>query len=195
VWLISYATTKLDYDRTAILTANAALSLSDIPMILAFGLLSDYVGRRKMFLTGMAGLAFFAVPYFMLVSTSNIWLFMLGSLIVQACRCAVYGPQSAYFAEQFSTRMRYSGCSLAYQFAAIIGGMAPLVCTTLIALTGNLYSVTAFVIAIALVSLTCSYFMTETLRSGLRSDDILSPPLKAEVQAPAPFQLPSGMYS
>ena len=98
-----------------------ALSLSDIPMILAFGLLSDYIGRRKMFLTGMAGLAFFAVPYFMLVSTSNIWLFMLGSLIVQACRCAVYGPQSAYFAEQFSTRMRYSGCSLAYQFAAIIG--------------------------------------------------------------------------
>src|SRR5262245_10791603 len=30
---------KPDYDRTEILTANAALSLSDIPMILAFGLL------------------------------------------------------------------------------------------------------------------------------------------------------------
>jgi MFS family permease len=94
-------------------------------MILAFGLLSDYVGRRKMFLTGMAVLALFAVPYFMLVSTSNIWLFLLGGLIVQACRSAVYGPQSAYFAEQFSTRMRYSGSSLAYQFAAILGGMAP----------------------------------------------------------------------
>src|SRR6476659_736975 len=95
VWLISYATTKLGYESTAILTANAALSLSDIPMILAFGLLSDSIGRRKMFLTGMAGLALFAVPYFMLVSTSNIWLFMLGSLTVQACRCAVYGPLPA----------------------------------------------------------------------------------------------------
>ena len=71
VWLISYATTKLGYDRTTILNANAALSLSDIPMILAFGLLSDYIGRRKMFLTGMAVLALFAVPYFMLVSTSQ----------------------------------------------------------------------------------------------------------------------------
>ena len=162
------------YDRTTILNANVALSLSDIPMILAFGLLSDHVGRRMMFLTGMAGLALFAVPYFMLVSTSNIWLFMLGSLIVQACRCAVYGPQSAYFAEQFSTRMRYSGCSLAYQFAAILGGMAPLICTALVAMTGSLYSVAAFVIVIALVSLTCSYLMTETLRSGLRRDDILS---------------------
>jgi MFS family permease len=58
VWLISYATTELDYDRTTILSANAALSLSDIPMILAFGLLSDYIGRRKMFLTGITGLAF-----------------------------------------------------------------------------------------------------------------------------------------
>jgi MFS transporter, MHS family, shikimate and dehydroshikimate transport protein len=69
----------------------------------------------------MAGLALFAVPYFMLVSTANIWLFLLGGLGVQACRSAVYGPQSAYFAEQFSTRMRYSGSSLAYQFAAIVG--------------------------------------------------------------------------
>jgi MFS transporter, MHS family, shikimate and dehydroshikimate transport protein len=165
-------------------SANATLSLSDIPMILVFGLLSDYIGRRKMFLTGMAVLALFAVPFFMLVSTSNIWLFLLGGLIVQACRSAVYGPQSAYFAEQFSTRMRYSGSSLAYQFAAIIGGMAPLICTALVALTGTLYSVGAFVLVVALLSFTCSYLMTETLRTGLRSDEILSPPSKVEVQAP-----------
>ena len=171
VWLISYATTELGYDRTSILNANAALSLSDIPMILAFGLLSDYIGRRKMFLTGMAVLALFAVPYFMLVSTGNIWLFLLGGLGVQACRSAVYGPQSAYFAEQFSTRMRYSGSSLAYQFAAIIGGMAPLVCTALVALTGSLYSVAGFVAVIAVISFTCSYLMTETLRSGLSDQE------------------------
>jgi MFS family permease len=90
VWLISYATTELGYDRTTILNANAALSLSDIPMILAFGLLSDYIGRRKMSLTSMAGLALFAVPYFMLVSTSNIWLFMLGSLIVVLRRAVLH---------------------------------------------------------------------------------------------------------
>jgi AMP-binding enzyme/Major Facilitator Superfamily len=185
VWLISYATTKLGYDRTTILNANTALSLSDIPMILGFGLLSDYIGRRKLFLTGMAVLGLFAIPYFMLVSTSNIWLFLLGGLIVQACLSAVYGPQSAYFAEQFSTRMRYSGSSLAYQFAAIVGGMAPLICTALIALTGSLYSVAAFVILIALVSLSCSYFMTETLRSGLRNDEPV-PVDRGRSELPAP---------
>ena len=68
----------------------------------------------------------------------------------------------------------YSGCSLAYQFAAILGGMAPLICTALVAITGSLYSVAAFVIVIAMVSFACSYLMMETLRTGLRSDDILS---------------------
>ncbi len=174
VWLISYATAHLGYDRTEILSANAALSLSDVPMILAFGLLSDYIGRRKIYLTGMAGLALFAVPYFMLVSTSNIWLFVLGGLMIQACLSAVYGPQSAYFAEQFSTSMRCSGCSLAYQFAAILGGMAPLVCTALVAATGSVYSVAAFVIVLAMISFACSYLMTETLRTGLRGDERLA---------------------
>ena len=140
-------------------------------MILAFGLLSDYIGRRKMFLAGMGLLALFAVPYFWLVGTGNIWLYLLGGLVVQACRSAVYGPQSAYFAEQFSTRMRYSGSSLAYQIAAILGGMAPLICTALVGWTGSLYSVAGYVIVIALISLVCSYLMTETVKSGLRSDE------------------------
>jgi MFS transporter, MHS family, shikimate and dehydroshikimate transport protein len=57
----------------------------------------------------MAALALSAIPYFMLVSTGDIRLFLLGGHVIQACRSSVYGPRSAYFAEQFSTRMRYSG--------------------------------------------------------------------------------------
>jgi MHS family shikimate/dehydroshikimate transporter-like MFS transporter len=170
VWLISYATTELGYGQTEILGANAALSASDIPMILLFGLLSDRIGRRKMFLSGMGLLALFAVPYFWLVGMGNLWLFLLGGLVVQACRSAVYGPQSAFFAEQFSTGMRYSGSSLAYQIAAIFGGMAPLICTALVAWTGSLYAVAGYVVVLALISFTCSYLMSETLRSGLPQD-------------------------
>jgi MFS transporter, MHS family, shikimate and dehydroshikimate transport protein len=178
VWLVSYATTELGYDRTAVLNANAALSLSDIPMILAFGLASDFIGRRKLFLGGMALLVLFAFPYFFLVSTGSIWLYLLGGLVVQACRSAIYGPQSAYFAEQFTTRMRYSGASLAYQLAAVLGGMAPLVCTALVAWTGSLYSVAGFVLAVALVSFACSFLMTETLRRGLTSDEPVRRPAR-----------------
>ena len=108
-------------------------------------------------------LALAAVPYFMLVSSGNIWLFVLGGLIVQACRNSVYAPQSAYFAEQFSTTMRYSGRSLAYQLAAIFDGMTPLICTVLVTASGSVYSVAVFVIVLAVVSLICSYLMSEGL--------------------------------
>ena len=46
VWLIFYATNTLGYDRTSILTADAAISLSDIPIIVAFGLVR---AKRAMF--------------------------------------------------------------------------------------------------------------------------------------------------
>lgn len=167
VWLVSYATTELGYERSTILGANTFLSAADIPMILLLGLLSDRVGRRPLFLAGMAVLAVAAVPYFLLVGTGNVWLFILGGLVVQACRSAVYGPQSAYFAEQFPTHLRYSGASLAYQLASILGGIAPAICGLLVLWTGSLLSVAAYVVAMALVSLACSWAMSETLRRDL----------------------------
>jgi hypothetical protein len=79
--------------------------------------------------------------------------------------------------------MSYSGSSLAYQFAAILGGMAPLICTALVAITGSVYSVAAFVIVLAMVSFACSYLITETLRTGLRSDE---PVPRGRSDPPAP---------
>ncbi|WP_433800877.1 MFS transporter [Actinomycetospora sp. CA-084318] len=169
VWLVSYATTELGYERSTILGANTFLSASDIPMILLLGLLSDRVGRRPLFLVGMAVLVVAAVPYFLLVGTGNIGLFILGGLVVQACRSAVYGPQSAYFAEQFPTHLRYSGASLAYQLASILGGIAPAICGLLVLWTGSLMSVAAYVAGMALVSLVCSWAMSETLSRDLVS--------------------------
>ena len=65
--------------------------------------------------------------------------------------------------------MRYSGCSLAYQFAAILGGMAPLICTALVAATGSVYAMAGFVIALAAVSFACSYLMTQGYTGGNRN--------------------------
>ena len=169
VWLVSFATAELGYDRTDVLAANTLLSASDVPMILLLGLLSDRVGRRPLFLVGMAVLTVFAFPYFLLVGTGSIVLFVLGGLVVQACRSAVYGPQSAYFAEQFPTHLRYSGASLAYQLASIAGGAAPAICGLLVLWTDSLLSVAAFVAGLALLSFACSWGMTETLKRDLAS--------------------------
>ncbi len=182
VWLVSYATTELGYERSTILGANTFLSASDIPLILLLALLSDRLGRRPLFLAGMALLAVVAVPYFLLVGTGNIWLFVLGGFVVQICRSAVYGPQSAYFAELFPTHLRYSGASLSYQFASIIGGIAPAICGVLVLWTGSLMSVAAFTVLLALVSLASSWAMSETLTRGIEETDA-SPVRGESVQA------------
>lgn len=168
VWMISYAVDQIGYERTAVLSANALLSASDLVMIIGFGALSDYTGRRPLFLAGMGILALFAFPYFWLVNTNVITLFILGGLVVQACRSSVYGPLAAYFAELFSTSMRYSGASVSYQVASILGGgFAPTIATALFAWTGSYVGVAIYIIAVALISLVSTYFLTETFRKGL----------------------------
>ncbi len=171
VWMIAYATDQVGYERTTVLSANALLSASDLVMIVGFGALSDYLGRRPLFLGGMAVLALFAFPYFWLVNTGTIALFIAGGLVVQACRSAVYGPLAAYFSELFSTRMRYSGASVSYQVASILGGgFAPLIATALVAWTGSYVGVAVYIIAVALISFGSTYFLTETFRSDLTGE-------------------------
>ncbi|MBA8825280.1 metabolite-proton symporter [Saccharopolyspora lacisalsi] len=166
-WMVSYATETLAYERTTVLNANSLLSFSDIPLILLFGLLSDRIGRRPMFLGGMAVLALFAVPYFLLVDTGMIGLFLIGGFVVQCCRSAVYGPQSAYFSELFDARFRYSGVSISYQLASILGGgIAPMICTALFAWTGSSMAIAGYAIVLAVISFLSSYWLTETHRGN-----------------------------
>jgi hypothetical protein len=44
----------------------------------------------------------------------------------------MYGPQAAFIVEQFPTRARYAGASLAYTLAGVVGGgLAPLISAAL----------------------------------------------------------------
>ncbi|MDI2026983.1 MFS transporter [Saccharopolyspora sp. TS4A08] len=167
-WIVSYTTKTLDYERTTILSANALLAAIDIPLMMAFGMLSDRIGRRGMALGGMLMLGVFAVPWIMLVDTGVITLFLLAGIVVQGCRTAVYGPQSAFFSELFSTRLRYSGASLAYQIAAILGGgIAPMICTGLFAATGSSLSIAGYVVVLCLISFVSTYLLAETYKRDL----------------------------
>ena len=175
VWMISYAVDQVGYDRTAVLSANTFLSATDLVMIVGFGALSDYTGRRPLFLAGMGVLALFAFPYLWLVNTNVLTLFILGGFVVQACRSSVYGPLAAYFSELFSTSMRYSGASISYQLASILGGgFAPTIATALFAWTGSYVGVAIYIMAVALISLGSTYFLTETFRTGLVEDEATS---------------------
>lgn len=77
-----------------------------------FGALSDRVGRRPIYLFGAVFTLLFAFPFFWLMNTENIVLIVLSVVLALAVgHAAIYGPQGAFFAELFGTRVRYSGAS------------------------------------------------------------------------------------
>src|SRR5262249_22532622 len=72
VFVLTYATTKLGLPRTDTLNCLLAASVLQLVAIPVFGLLSDFVGRRPVYLAGALGLGVLAFPFFWMIDTGGI---------------------------------------------------------------------------------------------------------------------------
>ena len=93
-----------------------------IPTQFLFSDYSDRHGRKGIFMTGAVLTALWSFALFPLIDTGNFYLVIIGIAGGLIFLGMMYGPQAAFFAELFSTEVRYSGASLGYQIGAIIGG-------------------------------------------------------------------------
>jgi hypothetical protein len=76
-----------------------------------------------------------------------------------------YGPIASLFSDLFTARVRYSGASLGYQIGSILGGgIAPTLATALYATTDSSGPVTAYLVAVSLLSLGCLALVARDLR-------------------------------
>jgi MFS family permease len=102
-------------------------------------MLSDRIGRQPPYLFGaLAGVA--ALALFVVAAGSGSAIAVVLAIVfgVSVVHDAMYGPQAAWFAELFDTRVRYSGASLGYQIGAVLsGGFTPLIAAGLLALGGG----------------------------------------------------------
>ncbi len=115
---------------------SSALGLVSTPL---WAWLSDRVGRRRPYLFGAAGgLVALALFFLAAESGSKVAVVVVIVLGVNVMHDAMYGPQAAWFAELFDTRVRYSGSSLGYQIGAVLsGGFAPLIAAALLTAGGG----------------------------------------------------------
>ncbi|MEU7524166.1 MFS transporter [Saccharothrix sp. NPDC042600] len=152
-FVLTYVTTHLHLDKAVVLNALLLANVVHLVAIPAFGALSDRIGRRPVYLVGTVGMGLWALLFFPLLDTRDGWLLTLavvGGLIAHA---AMYGPQAAFFAEQFDTEVRYSGTSIGYQVTSIIAGsLAPLIATALLSRYGNPTPITIYVVVAAVIS-------------------------------------------
>ncbi|MGW4476419.1 MFS transporter [Nonomuraea sp. NPDC004354] len=160
IYILLYLTTVLGMDRSVGLNAVLIGSACQLVLIPLFGALSDRYGRRTVYLAGVIGAAVWVFVFFQLLDTRSFPLIVLAAVVALVTHAAMYGPQAAFIAELFSTRLRYSGASMGYQVAGIVGGaIAPIIALKLHAtyqttLAVSIYvvialAVTAFGLAIA----------------------------------------------
>ena len=144
--------TVLKFQRSFLLTAVVVASLVSFVTIPLFGHLSDVIGRKRMYMIGIATMAVWGFVYFGLYATAIagvVFVVIALSLIPHDMQ---YGPQASLIAESFTGRLRYSGASLGYQLASVIaGGPAPLIATQIWARTHNAYWISAYVLGCCVV--------------------------------------------
>ena len=162
VFVLVYGTQKVGLDRQTVLNGvliAAACALVAIPVC---GALSDRLGRRPVYLFGASVTALFAYPLFWLLDTRStilVWLALVVALVF--AHSPMYGPQAAFLAELFGTRVRYSGASLGSQFSSVIaGGLSPFIATALLPFGRG--ALASYIIAMALVTIVAVLMASET---------------------------------
>jgi MFS family permease len=168
VFTLTYVTTVLNLSRTLALTAIMIATPFNAVMIPVFAAVSDRVGRRPVYGTGAALAVVFAFAFFVLVDTARAGLIVSAVVVGGVVHAAMFGPQAAFVVEQFPTRVRYAGSSLAYTLAGIVGGgFAPLIMASLLRSYQSNTAISLYVVASLSVTSVALLFARETARSSL----------------------------
>ncbi|NWN89145.1 MAG: MHS family MFS transporter [Micrococcaceae bacterium] len=170
---VSYAT-EFGAERSAVLYAFAIASVISIFFVIFFAHISDKLGRRPVMIVGLVLFVVFLPPFFSMMESNN-WLLILAAFVIAlALHAVIYGPLAAFISEQFGTGSRYTGASMGYQLATLIGaGFTPTILASLYASTGGM-SVTPvimYLIGLALVSATAILLTRESKNLDLETHE------------------------
>jgi MHS family shikimate/dehydroshikimate transporter-like MFS transporter len=150
--------------NSTMLTGVMLAMVVEMAAMLAWGKLSDRIGRKPVYMIGAVSLAVMAFPFFWLLNTQSaplVWLaLVLGTAV---CHGAMIGILPALVGELFSTEVRYSGVALGHEVASIFaGGLSPLIAVALLAHFHASWPVSLFLIGLSLVTVVTLKFTHET---------------------------------
>ena len=167
---VTFAVSK-GAERQGVLYAFAAASLISIAFVVLGGRLSDRLGRRPVMIGGLVLFILYLVPMFQLLSSNNIFLIFVAFTIGLMIHSTLFGPMAAFVSEQFATTSRYTGASLGYQLATLLGaGFTPGIVAQIFKDSGqNTSSVALYLVGMSVVSIIFILLTPEPKNNDLES--------------------------
>lgn len=161
---LTFAENYTDIPRTHVLVASSVAAAAAILTYYWFGQLSDRIGRRAVFVIGSVVGIIVTFPFFRILDADALVLTYVIYTVAYAIGVgAVYGVEPAFFAELFSTKVRYTGLSLSAQIPSVLIGLWPLASTALLAATdGDPWPIALITVVCLLIGLVCALLAPET---------------------------------
>ncbi|MFC4128406.1 MFS transporter [Nocardia rhizosphaerae] len=169
--IITYAT-GIGYALSSVMRSLLIIVAVSIVSIPLFAALSDRLGRRRVMMAGAVATVPYAFPLYALVDTGSVLILTGALMIAQFLQNAMYAPLTPLLSEMFPTRIRYTGVSVAYQSAALLGaGCTPLIASSLTAAFGQTSAPLSVIAAVAaLVTLGALAVTAETRGRDLTAE-------------------------
>ncbi len=128
VFSLSWATTDLGYSRRDFLIMQLFSVLFFGISIPISAILADKWGRRRVLILVTVAIAIFGLFFSALLGSGNTILVTVFLCLGMTLMGLTYGPLGTFLSELFPTQVRYSGSSLTFNFAGIIGAaFAPMI--------------------------------------------------------------------
>ncbi len=172
VFGLAFATGKvygIGISSTAMLWLAIVSNFIAIFTIPLFGALSDRIGRKKVFITGIIGCAISLSLFFYSVSTGNLALVFATGILFNGLLYAITNAVwPATYAEIFPTEVRLSGMAVGTQFGFALAGFSPTIAVALAGGSANGWlPVAIMVVVICLISMTSVALGKETYRTPM----------------------------
>lgn len=174
VFSLNYGTTSLGFSFSEMLLLVLLGQIVAFVLMPIFAHISDRLGHKRVFMSGIVGMALLAFPWLLLFDTGEFWPALAGFVLLFIPYSANYGTMAAYFASVYETSVGYSGLSLGYQLGTVVGSaLAPFIATALLAATGTIGAVGWYVVLACVISFVSSIWLTAS--AAARSQPAVRP--------------------
>ena len=128
VFMLNWNTKELHFSNKEALLMQLFSVLFFAAFIPISAVIADKIGRRKMLIYASAAIAVFGLFFSLFLNSGSTILVALFLCLGMALMGFTYGPIGTFLSELFPTTVRYSGASLTFNLAGIIGAaFAPMI--------------------------------------------------------------------